>query len=114
MVQFGEMSITGYPVEDLVTRESFVADAEKALTALAKTLQHEGLGEVAVVVGAPRKAAAPNGWAIANNAAYVLHLGEVIATYSKHHLPNYGRSSRDPMPLRPGMHWTLDAEPGPT
>ena len=89
LVQFGEMSITGYPVEDLVTRESFVADAEKALTALAKTLQHEGLGEVAVVVGAPRKAAAPNGWAIANNAAYVLHLGEVIATYSKHHLPNY-------------------------
>ena len=89
LVQFGEMSITGYPVEDLVTRESFVADAEKAVTALAKTLQHEGLGEVAVVVGAPRKAAAPNGWAIANNAAYVLHLGEVIATYSKHHLPNY-------------------------
>jgi NAD+ synthase (glutamine-hydrolysing) len=89
LVQFGEMSITGYPVEDLVTRESFVADAEKAVTALAKTLQHEGLGEVAVVVGAPRKAAAPNGWAIANNAAYVLHLGGVIATYSKHHLPNY-------------------------
>ncbi|MCX6486148.1 MAG: NAD+ synthase [Rhodoluna sp.] len=89
LVQFGEMSITGYPVEDLVTRESFVADSEKAVIELAKTLNQEGLGEVAVVVGAPRKAAAPNGWAIANNAAYVLHLGEVVAIYSKHHLPNY-------------------------
>ena len=89
LVQFGEMSITGYPVEDLVTRESFVADAEKTVTALAQTLHQEGLGQVAVVVGAPRKAASPNGWAIANNAAYVLHLGKVIATYSKHHLPNY-------------------------
>jgi len=89
LVQFGEMSITGYPVEDLVTRESFVADAEKAVIKLAKTLNQEGLGEIAVVVGAPSKAAAPNGWAIANNAAYVLHLGKVIATYSKHHLPNY-------------------------
>lgn len=89
LVQFGEMSITGYPVEDLVTRESFVADSEKAVIELAKTLNQEGLGEVAVVVGAPSKAVAPNGWAIANNAAYVLHLGKVIATYSKHHLPNY-------------------------
>jgi NAD+ synthase (glutamine-hydrolysing) len=89
LVQFGEMSITGYPVEDLVTRESFVAEAERSISELAKSLLQEGLGELAVVVGAPRRAATPNGWAIANNSAYVLHLGKVIATYSKHHLPNY-------------------------
>ncbi len=89
LVQFGEMSITGYPVEDLVTRESFVAVAELAVSELAQRLVSENLGDVAVVVGAPKKAFTPNGWAIANNAAFVLHKGQVIATYSKHHLPNY-------------------------
>jgi NAD+ synthase (glutamine-hydrolysing) len=49
----------------------------------------KGLGDVAVVVGAPRQANKPNGWAIASNTAYVLHQGEVLASYNKHHLPNY-------------------------
>ena len=89
MVQFGEMSITGYPIEDLATRESFIADSESALTQLAKMLVDAKLGELAVVVGAPSKAKTPTGWAIANNSAFVLHQGKVIAKYSKHHLPNY-------------------------
>lgn len=89
IVQFGEMSITGYPVEDLVTRESFVVAAEQAVRDLADQLVANGLGELAVVVGAPRKAAKPNGWAIASNAAFVLHQGKIIASYNKHHLPNY-------------------------
>ena len=89
LVQFGEMSITGYPVEDLVTRDAFVTRAEAAVEELASVLVLNGLGEVAVVVGAPAKANQPNGWAIANNRAFVLHQGKVIANYSKHHLPNY-------------------------
>ena len=89
LVQFGEMSITGYPVEDLVTRESFVKSAERAVSELAEKLVAKGLGELAVVVGAPRIASKPNGWAIANNAAFVLHQGKIVASYSKHHLPNY-------------------------
>ena len=89
LVQFGEMSITGYPVEDLVTREAFVNAAEEAVQELASTLVSNGLGEVAVVVGAPARAKQPNGWAIANNGAFVLHQGQVVATYNKHHLPNY-------------------------
>ena len=89
LVQFGEMSITGYPVEDLVTRESFVSAAESAVSELATELVNRGLSEIAVVVGAPRKSSNPTGWAIANNAAFVLHQGKVIASYSKHHLPNY-------------------------
>jgi NAD+ synthase (glutamine-hydrolysing) len=89
LVQFGEMCITGYPVEDLVTRDAFVAASERAVSELAQTLVKEGLGEVAVVVGAPRKAKEPNGWAIANNTAFVLHNGVVLASYNKHHLPNY-------------------------
>ncbi|MEY3855618.1 MAG: hypothetical protein RJA45_88 [Actinomycetota bacterium] len=89
LVQFGEMCITGYPVEDLVTRESFVSAAEKAVSELAQQLVQANLGDIAVVVGAPRKSKTPTGWAIANNAAFVLHRGQVIASYSKHHLPNY-------------------------
>ena len=89
IVQFGEMSITGYPVEDLVTRPSFVSSAEAAISELAASLVAKGLGDVAVVVGAPRRASTPNGWAIANNTAFVIHQGTVIATYNKHHLPNY-------------------------
>jgi NAD+ synthase (glutamine-hydrolysing) len=89
IVQFGEMCITGYPVEDLVTREAFVSESERAVYDLARTLVTKGLGDVAVVVGAPRQANKPNGWAIASNTAYVLHQGEVLASYNKHHLPNY-------------------------
>ncbi len=89
LVQFGEMSITGYPVEDLVTRESFVSAAERAVTELAAELVKRGLGEIAVVIGAPRKSSTPTGWAIASNSAFVLYQGKILASYSKHHLPNY-------------------------
>jgi NAD+ synthase (glutamine-hydrolysing) len=89
LVQFGEMSITGYPVEDLVTRKSFVTKATEQVSKLAKDLVDAGLGDLAVVVGAPSLAPSPNGWAIASNTAYVLHRGKVLASYNKHHLPNY-------------------------
>ena len=89
LVQFGEMSITGYPVEDLVTRKSFVEQAMAQVHKLATDLVAANLGSIAVVVGAPRLAEKPNGWAIANNTALVLLEGKVIASYHKHHLPNY-------------------------
>ncbi|MEO0312968.1 MAG: hypothetical protein RL140_198 [Actinomycetota bacterium] len=89
LVQFGEMSITGYPVEDLVTRRSFVSKSAEKIGQLATDLVSAGFGEIAVVVGAPSLADAPNGWAIASNTAFVLHQGKVLASYNKHHLPNY-------------------------
>ncbi|MCX2967794.1 MULTISPECIES: NAD+ synthase [Streptomyces] len=95
LVAFPEMMLTGYPVEDLALRSSFVAASRAALTALAARLVREELGEVPVVVGyldraeqhGPRygqPAGAPR------NAAAVLHRGEVVLTLAKHHLPNYG------------------------
>ncbi|MEY4398146.1 MAG: hypothetical protein RLZ53_722 [Actinomycetota bacterium] len=89
LVQFGEMSITGYPVEDLVTRNSFVAKSTEKVSQLATDLVDAGFGDIAVVVGAPSFATTPNGWAIASNTAYALHQGKVLASYNKHHLPNY-------------------------
>src|SRR5580698_530362 len=51
LIAFPEMMLTGYPVEDLVFRESFVAASKAALTELAGQLAADGLGDAAVVVG---------------------------------------------------------------
>jgi NAD+ synthase (glutamine-hydrolysing) len=94
-VVFPEMTLTGYMPEDLVLRRSFVQASLDALAALAERLEREGAGEVAVVVGycdrSHRPAAAvgrPAGEP--QNAAAVLWRGRVVASYAKHHLPNYG------------------------
>ena len=91
IVAFGEMSITGYPIEDLATREHFVARADEAVEKLTAQLVGAGLGDVAVIVGHPSLADSSErtGWAIAHNSGSVLYQGQRIAQYSKHHLPNY-------------------------
>jgi len=88
LIVFGEMVVTGYPIEDLATRESFVAKSEAAVAQLAKTLVERGYGEMSVIVGHPTKASA-RGWAIAHNSISVLRAGKIIGQYHKHHLPNY-------------------------
>jgi NAD+ synthase (glutamine-hydrolysing) len=92
----GEMALTGYPIEDLASRPSFLANARLAVTDLAKTLQDAGLGDLIVIVGhpdgpfEPRLLGTSNApTAIAKNRASVLHNGHVKAQYTKHHLPNY-------------------------
>ncbi|WP_406449478.1 NAD+ synthase [Streptomyces sp. NBC_00876] len=95
LVAFPEMVLTGYPVEDLALRSSFVEASRDALRALAARLDEEGFGELPVVVGyldrsefpAPRygqPAGSPR------NAAAVLHRGGIALNFAKHHLPNYG------------------------
>src|SRR5207302_994360 len=95
VVVFPEMMLTGYPVEDLALRVSFVEASVKALHAVAARLEAEGLGGIAVVVGyldrraglAPRTGL-PAGAPL--DAAALLHGGRVVITSAKHHLPNYG------------------------
>ena len=91
LVLFGEMAITGYPIEDLAARESFVVDSAKKVTELAVRLDQAGLGEIAVVIGHPDLAPKreSHGWALAQNCASVLLGGKVVGRYAKHHLPNY-------------------------
>jgi NAD+ synthase (glutamine-hydrolysing) len=101
LVAFPEMVLTGYPVEDLALRTSFVEASRAALERLAADLAADGLGELPVVVGYLDRADAdgdnvadidrlgvPKGWP--QNAAAVLVDGQVVARYAKHHLPNYG------------------------
>jgi NAD+ synthase (glutamine-hydrolysing) len=95
VVLFPEMALTGYPVEDLALRASFVEASIAALRDVAERLAVEGLGGVAVVTGyldrrtdlAPRTGL-PAGAPL--DAAAVLHDGRVVITSAKHHLPNYG------------------------
>ena len=51
LVAFPEMTLTGYPPEDLVLRSSFRQASRAALDELAADLAGAGLGELAVVVG---------------------------------------------------------------
>ncbi|MCX4732441.1 NAD+ synthase [Streptomyces sp. NBC_01363] len=95
LVAFPEMVLTGYPVEDLALRPSFVEASRQALRALAARLDAEGFGELPVVVGyldrsetAQPRYGQPAG--SPRNAAAVLHRGQVALTFAKHHLPNYG------------------------
>ena len=92
----GEMAISGYPIEDLASRPSFLAQSHNAVYTLAKELQDAGLGDLAVIVGhpdgpfEPRLTGTSNApTAIAQNCASVLQHGHVAARYAKHHLPNY-------------------------
>jgi NAD+ synthase (glutamine-hydrolysing) len=74
-----ELALTGYPPEDLLLREHFLADARAALERLAA----ETTGIVAVV-GFPERAED------VFNAAAVLADGAIHGVYRKVFLPNYG------------------------
>ncbi|HTJ36152.1 MAG TPA: NAD(+) synthase [Dactylosporangium sp.] len=51
VVAFPELMLTGHPVEDLASRESFVAASRRAVEDLAARLAAHGLGEVVVLTG---------------------------------------------------------------
>jgi len=96
LVVFPEMTLTGYPVEDLALRPSFQDASVACLHELARDLLSDGLGDLICVVGyldhldatdlgiAGRPRRSPV------NAAAVLHRGKIVGRYIKHHLPNYG------------------------
>ncbi len=95
LVAFPEMALTGYPVEDLALRGSFVDASRQAMEHLAERLAAEGLGDLVVVVGfldgAPDAVpvlGTPKG--APQNAAAIVHRGRIAGRYAKHHLPNYG------------------------
>jgi NAD+ synthase (glutamine-hydrolysing) len=101
LVAFPEMMLTGYPPEDLVFREAFVAASRTVLHRLAADLAADGCGDCAVVVGyldadGPARVnadAAPHRGP--RDALALVHGGQIVATYFKHHLPNYGVFDED-------------------
>jgi NAD+ synthase (glutamine-hydrolysing) len=79
LVVFPELALTGYPPEDLLLKTTFLDAADAALQELAAQTQG-----IAAVVGYPEKAED------VYNSAAVLADGDVVATYRKMYLPNYG------------------------
>ena len=95
LVLFPEMMLTGYPVEDLALRASFVTASIAALEDTARQLDAAGLGDIAVVIGylgrqagVAARVGVPIGAPL--DAAALLHGGRVVVSTAKHHLPNYG------------------------
>jgi len=76
---FPELAVTGYPPEDLLLKEHFLADARAAVERIAA----QATGIVAIV-GYPERALD------VYNAAAICADGRLQATYRKIHLPNYG------------------------
>ena len=77
-----ELSLVGYPPEDLLLRHSFYAKSELALQELAKELAD--LNDLHVIVGHPLQQGQAH-----YNAASILCNGQILKTYRKHALPNY-------------------------
>jgi len=78
-----ELSLCGYPPEDLLLREDFLDACERALHALAAKLAAK-LPGMTVIVGHPHRLDEA-----CFNAVSILQDGQVLATYHKHVLPNY-------------------------
>jgi NAD+ synthase (glutamine-hydrolysing) len=74
-----ELSLTGYPPEDLLLREDFNVASQAALLQLAQKIDG-----ITVIVGHPHVYQGN-----CYNAASVLQGGKVLATYHKHALPNH-------------------------
>ncbi|HTH17079.1 MAG TPA: NAD+ synthase [Magnetospirillum sp.] len=82
LVVFPELTVSGYPPEDLVLKGAFLDAVEQAVEDLAKDTADEG---PAMLVGAPWRVDG-----LPRNAVLMLDHGRITATRLKHHLPNYG------------------------
>ncbi len=78
VVAFPELTITGYPPEDLVLKPNFVAATRKQLERVAREV-----GDTTAIVGFV------DSDGDIYNAAAVLQRGEVVGVYRKWFLPNY-------------------------
>ncbi|HQS60871.1 MAG TPA: NAD+ synthase [Polynucleobacter sp.] len=77
-----ELSLTGYPPEDLLLRPAFIEAAEAELKRL--TLELKQFPGLVVIVGHPQQTSVG-----LQNYASVLRDGQVIAGYAKQELPNH-------------------------
>jgi NAD+ synthase (glutamine-hydrolysing) len=86
LVAFPELTVTGYPPEDLLLKPGFVAANLACLRCIAKTT-----AGITAIVGFVDRTPAGDLY----NAAAVLHDGQVAAIYHKIYLPNYGVFDED-------------------
>jgi len=82
LVAFPELTITGYPPEDLVLYKNFIDANKAALNRIASDV-----GNIVAVVGFVDS---DDEGTKLFNAAAVIHNRKIVAIYRKIHLPNYG------------------------
>ena len=80
VIVFPELTLSGYPPEDLLLRPSVERRVNQSLERILARMD----GEAYVVIGYPRREKG-----VLYNVAGVLHRGEIIAEYRKQELPNY-------------------------
>ncbi len=80
LIAFPELAVTGYPPEDLLLKPQFLDETKRSMEEIAR--HSEG---IAVVVGF-----ADNEASEVYNAAATAWDGELVGTYHKQFLPNYG------------------------
>ena len=95
LIVFPEMTLTGYPIEDLAMRASVIEASRTRIEALAVRLADEGLGDLVAVVGfLDRATDVADSFGIPKNAPQnavaVIHGGRIVARQAKIHLWNYG------------------------
>ena len=79
LIAFPELTLTGYPPEDLLLRPGFIRQVEPALHCLCNEIRG-----ISAIIGSPLST--PDGL---RNAAVALADGQIQATYYKQWLPNY-------------------------
>ena len=79
IVVFSELSVTGYPLEDLLFRASLMRRVQAAV----KIIQDK-VKDIYILFGAPTQEDKQ-----LFNSALLIYNNEIIATYHKHQLPNY-------------------------
>ena len=84
IVVFPEMTLTGYPIEDLALRATFRKAASDAAYSLAKILKDSGLADLYVVVGT---VGVDDELGKPRNRLLVIHDGKVAVSYTHLTLP---------------------------
>lgn len=82
LVVFPELSLAGYPPEDLVLKPSFIDQAYNVVQELVAVTRDGGPG---MVIGAPWRGEDGRVY----NAAILIDSGDILGVRYKHHLPNY-------------------------
>ena len=80
IIVFPELSLCGYPPDDLLKRPAFIAASDQALLQI-----QEKVKDIYCVVGHPHQTTAG-----LQNACSLIYNGRILARYAKQHLPNYG------------------------
>ena len=79
VISFPELTVSGYPPEDLLLKPKFIQDSSSAIDEIRKAS-----GGITVIVGFPESEGD------LYNSAAILHNKRLVDVYRKHYLPNYG------------------------